>query len=128
MRLNIMFIIAAIYLVLVTIGAFLAPLAPAMFGEIDAQTHFVLMAAGVSWLSLGVIAWLVRNAEASKTRDSVVLGYTALFVLWAVLSLYGQLAIPELAEQNSWLQALIQGLIAVGFIVAGRSRSTQSAI
>ena len=126
MRLNVMFIIAAVYLLLVAVAAFLAPLAPAMMGEIDAQTHFNLMIAAVSWLSLAVIAWLVRNAEASKTRNTVVLGYTLLFALWAVVSLYGQLAIPALAERASWVQALIQGLIAVGFFVSSRSSRTQS--
>ena len=129
MRLNVMFIIAAIYLILVAIGSFLAPLAPAMFGDLDVSSAFVLKVMGVSLLSLALIAWLVRNAEASKTRDSVVLGYTLLFALWAVLSLYGQFVLPatEPASQNSWVQAVIQGLIAVGFFVAGRSSMSKSA-
>jgi len=81
---------------------------------------------GVGFLALGVIAWLVRNAEASKTRDSVVLGYTFLFALWAVVGVYGSfLDMPT--HSISWLPALIQALLAVGFVVAGRSSMSKSA-
>jgi hypothetical protein len=79
----------------------------------------------VGWLSLGVIAWLVRNAEASKTRDALVLGYTLLFAVWAIISLIGQFgpfaALP--GHTGSWVIALI----AVGFFVAGRSSMSKSA-
>jgi hypothetical protein len=76
-------------------------------------------------LALGVIAWLVRNADASKTRDSLVLGYTILFALWAIVSIYGSfLDMPT--HSISWLPALIQALVAVGFFVAGRSSMSKS--
>lgn len=126
MRLNVVFVVAAIYLLLVAIASVLAPLLPDLLGEIDAQTHFTLIVYGVASLSLALIAWLVRNEGPSKIRDSVVLGFTVLFALWAVASLYGQLAIPELADRGSWVQALIQALIAVGFFVTGRSSRVQS--
>jgi len=53
------------------------------------------MLGGAGLLALGVIAWLVRNEETSKTRHSLVLSYFILFALLAVISFYGQLNVPE---------------------------------
>jgi hypothetical protein len=72
------------------------------------------------------MAWLVRNAEPSKTRDSVVLGYTLLFALWAAVSVYGSFLIDMPSHTISWGPALIQALIAIGFIVAGRAGMVKS--
>ena len=38
---------------------------------------------GVASLPLGLITWLIRNTDASKTRDAVVLGFTFFFVVEA---------------------------------------------
>ena len=78
MKLNVMFTIAAIVLILMGLFSFFAP--PALAGT-DATAAFSAKINGVVSLSLGVMAWLVRNDRPSKTRDSVVLGYTLLFVL-----------------------------------------------
>ena len=124
MKLNVMFTIAAILLILVGILSLFAP--PAMLGITDVSAAFSSKLGGVSWLSLGVMAWLVRNAEASKTRDSVVLGYTLLFALWAVVSVYGSFL--DMPNANiSWIPALIQALIAVGFFMAGKASMSKGA-
>ena len=123
MKLNVMFIIAAIALVLISLLSLLTPAAPTMLGIVGVGEYFYILVAAVGWLALAVIAWLVRNAEPSKTRDAVVLGYTLLFAVWAVISLIGQFgpfaALPS--HSGSWVIALIQALIAVGFFVAGRA-------
>ena len=124
MKLNVMFTIAAIGLTLIGILSFLAPLAPAAaLGTTDANAGWQSMLGGAAFLPLGIIAWLVRNAEASKTRDALVLGYTFLFALWAVISLIGQFGQFSAAPGHSfsWVVALIQALVAVGFFMAGRS-------
>jgi hypothetical protein len=72
------------------------------------------------------MAWLVRNAEASKTRDSVVLGYTILFALLAVVSVYGSFLDMPTAS-ISWVPALIWALLAVGFFMAGKASMSKSA-
>jgi len=125
MKLNVMFTIAAILLILSGIGTLFAP--PALVvGTTDDQAVFAGKLAGVGWLALGVMAWLVRNAEASKTRDSVVLSYTILFALWAVVSVYGSFL--DMPNANiSWIPALIQALIAVGFFMAGKASMSTSA-
>jgi len=79
--------VAAILLILMSVLAFFTP--PNLAGITDVARTFDAKISGVLLLSLGTIAWLVRNADASKTRDSVVLGYTILFALWAVASIYG---------------------------------------
>ena len=127
MKLNVMFTIAAILLILAGLVSILGSIvAPAALGVFEDIAAFNAMLAGVGWLSLGVIAWLVRNADASKARDSVVLGYTFLFALWAVVSAYGSfLDMP--AANISWVPALIQALIAVGFFMAGKASISKGA-
>ena len=125
MKLNVMFTIAAVLLILLGILSLITP--PGMLGTTDATATFESKLGGVSWLSLGVIAWLVRNAEASKTRDSVVLGYTLLFALWTVVSVYGSFLVDLPSHNISWVPALIQALLAVGFFVAGRASMSKSA-
>jgi hypothetical protein len=124
MKLNVMFTIAAIVLILLGIVSFFAP--PALTGT-DPSAAFSAKILGVISLSLGVMAWLVRNAEPSKTRDSVVLGYTLLFVLWAAVSVYGSFLVDMPAHTISWGPALIQALLAIGFFMAGRTGMSKSA-
>ena len=124
MKINVMFTVAAILLILVGILSLFAP--PAMLGATDAVAAFEGKLGGVAWFALGVMAWLVRNAEASKTRDSVVLSYTILFALWAVVSVYGSFL--DMPNANiSWIPALIQALLAVGFFMAGKASMSASA-
>jgi hypothetical protein len=124
MKLNVMFAIAAIVLILFGLLSFFAP--PALAGT-DPTAAFSAKINGVILLALGVLAWLVRNDGTSKTRDSVVLGYTLLFVLWALVSLYG-VTLTDMPSHNiSWIPALIQALIAVGFFMAGKTSMSASA-
>ncbi len=124
MKLNVMFTIAAILLVFMSVMAFFTP--PALAGTTDVAKTFDTKISGVLLLSLGIIAWLVRNAEASKTRDSLVLGYTILFVLWAVVSVYGSFLDMPYAK-ISWIIGLIQALVSVGFFMAGKASMSKSA-
>jgi hypothetical protein len=119
-----MFTVAAIVLVLLGIVSILAPAIPGL-SMTDTSAAFSAKVSGVCMLSLGVIAWLVRNAEASKTRDSLVLGYILLFGLWALVSVYGSFL--DMPSANiSWVPALIQAIIAAGFFMAGRSSMSKS--
>jgi len=124
MKLNVMFTITAIVLILLGLLSFFAP--PALAGT-DPTAGFSAKILGVIGLSLGVMAWLVRNDEASKTRDSVVLGYTLLFALWAAVSLYGVFLVDMPSHTISWGPALIQALLAIGFFMAGKASMSKSA-
>jgi len=81
--------------------------------------------AGVEFLGLGLIAWLVRNTETSKARDAVTLGFTIYFALHALTSLYGQLT--DISSPVGWVAVILQGLLTAGFFVAGRASMSKSA-
>ena len=123
MKLNVMFTIAAIVLILVGLLSFFGP--PALTGA-DPSAGFNAKVGGALALAFGVLAWLVRNDGPSKTRASVVLGYTLLFALWAAVSLYGVFLVDMPTHNISWGPALIQALLAVGFFTAGRSSMSTS--
>ena len=124
MKLNTMFTIAAIVMFLFAILTFFAP--PSLRGT-DPSMAFSGKIMGVVFLALGVLAWLVRNDGPSKTRDSVVLGYTLLFTLWAAVSTYGIFLVDMPPHNISWGPALIQALLAFGFFMAGRASMSTSA-
>jgi len=125
LNLKVMLIIAAIYHIMNFVVG-LVP--PEWMGIAIASTppYFLMTMKfwAVASLPLGIIAWLVRNAEPSKTRDAVVLGMTIFFVVEAPVSLYGYFVDPG---SPHLLFALIEGLIAVGFIIVGRSSMSKSA-
>jgi len=124
MKLNTMFTIAAIVLILMGLLSFFAP--PVLTGN-DVMAAFSSKINGVVLLSLGVMAWLVRNDGPSKTRDTVVLGYTLLFVLWMGISIYGIFLTDMPSHNISWGPALIQALLAIGFFMAGKASMLVSA-
>ena len=124
MKLNVMFTITAIVMVLFALLSFFAP---AALRGTDPSAAFSGKIIGVVLLSLGVLAWSVRNDGPSKTRDSVVLGYTLMFALWAVVSTYGIFLVDMPTHNISWGPALIQALLAIGFFMAGRAGMSTSA-
>ncbi|MBM3126004.1 MAG: hypothetical protein FJZ87_13180 [Chloroflexi bacterium] len=122
MKLNVMFTIAALYGIVIGLFSLIAPAAASAGTLTEGMPGMLFMTArffGVSYIGLGLIAWLVRNAEPSKTRDSVTLGLTVFFALHALTSLYGQFT--DTSVSTHWVMATVQALIAVGFFVAGRA-------
>ena len=127
MKLNVMFTIAAVFLIVLGLGGlFFAPQMAAM-GGLPASSGALMMIrfVTVEELGLGIIAWLVRNADASKARDAVTLGFTIYFALHALTSLYGQFT--DTSTTGHWVAATIQGLFAVGFFMAGKASMSASA-
>ena len=127
MKLNIMFTIAAVYGFLIGLPALFVPGVMAAAGGTADVSSGVLMTTrflGVELIGLGLIAWLVRNAEASKARDGVTLGLTIYFALHALTSLYGQFT--DTSTSLHWVMATIQGLIAVGLFMAGKASMSTS--
>jgi hypothetical protein len=128
MKLNVMFTIAAVYGFLIGLPALLLTRAMAAAGGMADASSGVLMTmrfVGVEALGIGLIAWLVRNADASKARDGVTLGITIYFALHALTSLYGQFT--DTSTSLHWVMATVQALLAVGFFMAGRASMSTSA-
>lgn len=126
MKLNVMFIIAAVYGFVTGLPLILAPEAMASMAGIQAPSGLLMgyRFLGVAELGLGIIAWLVRNDEASKTRDGVALGFIIYFALHSLASWYGQFT--DTSTSFHWVMASLQGLIAIGFFLAGRSNMAKS--
>ena len=121
MKLNVMFTIAAVYGFVIGLGAFLMPETMASMGGLQASSGVLMTTRflGVANIGLALIAWLVRNADASKARDGVTLGFTVFFAVHALTSLYGQFT--DASTSLHWVMATVQGLIAVGFFMAGKA-------
>ena len=122
-----MFIIAAVYGFFIGLSAFLAPATMASMGGLAASSGLLMTVRfmGVANIGLALIAWLVRNADASKARDGITLGFTIFFALHALTSLYGQFT--DTSTSLHWVMATLQGLIAVGFFMAGKASMSTSA-
>jgi len=119
MKLNVIFIIAAVFLFLMGVLSLVSQAIPAL-GVTDPSAAFSTLVIGVMAVSFAVIAWLARNTDASKARDSLVLGFTLLFALWAIVSIYG--SFTDMPSNNiSWVIGVLEGLIAVGFFTAGKA-------
>jgi hypothetical protein len=127
MKLNVMFTIAAVYGIALGLFELLAPAAASAGALTDSSPGMLFMIVrfwGVAYIGLGLIAWLVRNAEASKARGGVTLGLTVFFALHALTSLYGQFT--DTSVSTHWVMATVQALIAVGFFVAGKASMSAS--
>ena len=127
MKLNVMFTIAGVFMILFGLAALLGAGAMANMGGLTASSGVLMNVrfVGVEMLGLGLIAWLVRNADASKARDAVTLGFTLYFALHALTSLYGQFT--DTSTSVHWVAATIQGLFAVGFFMAGKASMSATA-
>jgi branched-subunit amino acid permease len=68
-----MFTIAAVFLIVFGLGALIfAPQMATMGGTpVSSATLMNVRFVGIEMPGLGLIAWLVRNSEASKARDGV---------------------------------------------------------
>lgn len=129
MKLNVMFTIAAIVMTVIGLTQLLAPAAMVAAAGIETSLSsaylMTIRFAGVELLGLGLIAWFVRNADASRARDGVTLGFTIYFALHTLSSLYGQFT--DTTTSAHWIVATIQALIAVGFFMAGKASMSTSA-
>ena len=126
-KLKVMLIVAAIYWILNGLLGLFAPLSMVGVARDASTPMFLVMTMrfwGVANLPLGLIAWMVRNADASKTRDAVVLGFTLFFAIQAPVSLYAHFVDPA---SPHLIFAVLEALIAVGFFLAGRSSKLTSA-
>lgn len=127
MKLSVMFTIAAVYGFLTGLSGLLFPqqiLTAGGMSDVPSGMLMVVRFMGVANIGLALIAWLVRNAEASATRDAVSMGFFVFFTLHALTSLYGQFT--DTSTSMHWIMASLQGLIAVGFLIAGRAGMSTS--
>lgn len=86
--------------------------------SLDDLAAMLLRFIGGVALSLGLMSWSLRNADASQARDGVVLGLSlgnaicALILIWSALS--------GIFNALIWVEAAIFALFAIAFFLAGR--------
>ena len=122
MRLNILFVISAIYLALVGLGFLFAPTA-LMFGTVGPEASAALIAnlrgPASLFIATALLNWLARNAEVSKTRDAIVLANIVGFALAGVLDVIA--VIGTGAPSIELVPAIINFVLVVAFFWLGRA-------
>ena len=122
MRLNILFVISAIYLALVGLGFLFAPTA-LMFGTVGPEASAALIAnlrgPASLFIAIALLNWLARNAEASKTRDAIVLSNIVGFALAGVLDVIA--VVGTGAPSIELVSAIINFVLVVAFFWLGRA-------
>lgn len=127
MKLNVIFIIAAIYMAVIGLGHLFAPIAMSA-GVVPADASSGLTAFlrhyAALFIAIAVMNWMARNSEASTARNAIVLANIVAFGLAAILDV---LAVVSGAGAAGLVPASINLVIAIAFFWAGRmSVSTQT--
>ena len=121
MKLKVLLIISAIYMALVGLGHLIAPVSmsagavPA--GASPELTAFLRHYAAL-FISIAMMNWMARNAEASPARNAIVLANIGVYGLGAILDV---LAILGGAPLTGLVPASINLILAAAFLWAGRT-------
>src|SRR6187401_1858762 len=116
MKLNLIFVIAAVYMVLVGIGHLFAPVAmSAGVVPADASAGMVAFLRHYSalFIAIALMDWMARDAEPSTARNAIVLGNIVAFGLASALDV---LAVLSGAGPAGLVPASMNLLIAAGFV------------
>lgn len=123
---NMMSIYAAITAIFGAI-LFLAPaVLISMYGaNLDAQAEVLYRFIGGIFIGLAAMTWLGREADASKSRDSMVLGLTVINAISAIVAIMA--AFYGVYNSLAWMQAVLYALFAVGFYMVGKASMSRTA-
>ena len=86
---------------------------------VDASAALIayLRVFGSTFIAIGVVNWMARNAEPSTARNAILFGNTVGFGLAAILDLWGLLSG---GRQLAVVFIIIHLLFTIAFILAGR--------
>jgi hypothetical protein len=87
--------------------------------QADPQATLLLRLTGALFGGPAVMAWIGRNAEPSKSRDAMVMGFIATNALAAVVAVWG--ALSGVYNQFAWGPVATFAILAVCFLAAGRA-------
>ena len=115
MKLKTLFIINAIVVIINGLGSIVAPnIFISLFGVTLNTAGANMMQNGGAWLvGLGLLAWLVRDEEKSKTRNAIVTAFLITYSLGLIVAVIGVL----IAGFNvlGWMPVGINALLALGY-------------
>jgi hypothetical protein len=80
---------------------------------LDEAAVWIARLLGASFLGFGVVAWLAKDAEASRARRAIEVGYFAGFAIGFVVDLLGQLS--GVFNGLGWVTVIIYLLFAAGY-------------
>lgn len=115
MRLNVLFVITAVITLVFGLAFVLVPTQLAtLFGvDLNEGGVFIGRLFGAALLGFCVLAWFVRDAEASDTRGAIVLSYFIGDAIGFIVALIAQLA--NVMNALGWIIVVIYLLLALGF-------------
>jgi hypothetical protein len=120
MKLKALFVISAIYMALLGLGFIFVPQGIGI-GAVPAAPSIALIAYlrvyGSTFIAIGVLNWMARNAEAGTALNAIIFGNIAGFGLAALLDLWGLLSG---GRQLALVFVVIHLIFTVAFILAGR--------
>jgi hypothetical protein len=119
-KLNGLFVISAVYMALLGLGFVFAPMQIGINAvPVEASTALIayLRVFGSTFIAIGVLNWMARNAEPSTARNAIIFGNIAGFGLAALLDVWGVLSG---GRQLALVFAFIHLLFTVAFILAAR--------
>jgi hypothetical protein len=120
MKLKTLFVVSAIYMALLGLGFIFLPLQIGINAvPVDASTALIayLRVFGSTFIAIGVLNWIARNAEPSTARNAILYGNMTGFGLAALLDLWGLLSG---GRQLALVFVIIHLFFTIAFVLAGR--------
>jgi len=125
MKPKLLLTLSAIFMGLVGLGYLISP-ATILFA-LDAGAPAPLIAeirvAASTFIGIAVLNWAARNADGSKSRDSIFLGNTAGFGLATIMSAIAAITGGDVVI---WVLVVIHAFFAVSFFMVGRANMSTS--
>lgn len=122
MKLKVMLIVSAVYMALVGVGHLVAPVAMSagvISADASAGVAAFLRHYSALFLSIAVMNWMARDAEASPSRNAIV---TANLIVYGFGALLDILTIIGGAGLIGLMPASINLIIALAFLWGGRKK------
>jgi hypothetical protein len=115
MNLRNVFIVNAVLGIIFGLAFLLMPAqTTALYGvDLTEGGLFVTRLLAAEFITLGILAWLVREMEASATRQTIVMAYFISNTLGFLVSLYAQLT--GVVNGLGWTTVIIYLLLALAF-------------
>lgn len=126
MSLDLLFTVSSVFAALIGLGALIAPTA-FTGGSLPGNAQVLIdsfRGFGGLFLSVAILDWMARGAQASRARNGIVLANAIGFLFATVFT---TLAVLHGYPAWGWILVALNALLALGYILAGaRSMSTAS--
>ncbi|MBC8504042.1 MAG: hypothetical protein ISR58_21345 [Anaerolineales bacterium] len=114
-------ILNALLVALVSLSALISPtfFLEAYGFEITKYTVNLMRAFGAIIVGYAVINWLMRNEQASKARQSLLIGAGVSYVTFAIVNIINNITLPGANAIIGWVYFGLNTILGVAFLVLG---------